>query len=366
MSNITGRWITPDEAMNPHYWARHARETVRFADSLGEILKDPQRVLLEVGPGRTLTTFAMQHPDKTAERLVLSSIVPVPEADTAALLDSLGRLWLAGKAINWRGFYAHEQRLRVPLPTYPFQRQRYWIEGRPKAPVAAPGDRFIRGSHRDRNGRAAGGAARASRRAERLRAAERPRWKKRWRKSGRRFSACRRSAWMIAILTWAAIRCLPFRSSPRSIRRLAANFRSRPSSRIRPSGNWRRWWRSLRPNQPSAQASGSAGAASPGRTSITFQSKGDRPPFFFLHGDWAGGGFYCGHLMERLGDNQPFYTLPPYRSGRKDMLPFQELIDKYYAVLRAHTPRGPYIMGGYCIGGTIALGGGAALRGGRR
>ena len=56
VSNVTGTWISPDEATNPRYWARHLRQTVRFSDCLSELLAEPNRVLLEVGPGRTLAT----------------------------------------------------------------------------------------------------------------------------------------------------------------------------------------------------------------------------------------------------------------------------------------------------------------------
>ncbi len=73
---------------------------------------------------------------------------------------------------------------------------------------------------------------------------------------------------------------------------------------------------------------------------ITYQKKGSRPPFFFLHGDWAGGGFYCGRLLEKLGGDQPFYSLPPYRSGKTEPFRFEEMVDKYYNAIRAHTPRG--------------------------
>jgi amino acid adenylation domain-containing protein len=137
VSNITGRWITPKEATDPHYWATHARETVRFADGLGEILKDPQRALLEVGPGRALATFANQHQDKSTDRVVVSSILPSNEPEIVEMLNALGRLWLAGKPVDWSGFYVHEKRQRIPLPTYPFERKRFWIEpNRTSAPTS--------------------------------------------------------------------------------------------------------------------------------------------------------------------------------------------------------------------------------------
>jgi len=130
ISNVTGTWITADEAMDPHYWATHLRQTVRFADGIGELLKESARILLEVGPGRTLSTLARQHPDCTSDRAVLSSVrhPKDQQSDVAFLLNTLGKLWLAGGKVDWSGFYTHERRHRLPLPTYPFDRRRYWVE----------------------------------------------------------------------------------------------------------------------------------------------------------------------------------------------------------------------------------------------
>jgi amino acid adenylation domain-containing protein len=132
LSNLTGTWITAAEATDPAYWVRHLRETVRFAAGLTELLADPERVLLEVGPGRTLTTLARQSAGRSGSHLLLSSLrrPQDQDADAALLLTTLGRLWLAGVEPDWAGFHGSERRRRVALPTYPFERQRYWIEQR--------------------------------------------------------------------------------------------------------------------------------------------------------------------------------------------------------------------------------------------
>ncbi|WP_218081869.1 type I polyketide synthase [Anthocerotibacter panamensis] len=132
LSNVTGTWITAEEATDPDYWVRHLREPVQFDAGLHELLTDPERILLEVGPGVTLSTLAQE---KAAGHLVLCSL-PHPRAeekDSATLLKSLGQLWLAGTDIDWSGFYAHERRLRLVLPTYPFERERYWLDPQPAA-----------------------------------------------------------------------------------------------------------------------------------------------------------------------------------------------------------------------------------------
>jgi acyl transferase domain-containing protein/acyl carrier protein len=130
LSNVTGTWITDAEAMDPNYWARHLRQTVHFAEGVGELLKDPARVLLEIGPGQTLTSLAKQQAGKSADHIMLSSMHHPRKAqsDDEFILNALGKLWLAGAKIDWRGFYGQERRHRLPLPTYPFERQRYWVE----------------------------------------------------------------------------------------------------------------------------------------------------------------------------------------------------------------------------------------------
>ncbi|MEW6734449.1 MAG: beta-ketoacyl synthase N-terminal-like domain-containing protein, partial [Acidobacteriota bacterium] len=135
LSNVTGNWISPKEAMDANYWARHLRETVRFADGLQELLKDPDRVLLEVGPGQTLSTLARLYSHNGTERVILSSLrhPQLQQSDLAFLFHTLGKLWLAGVKVDWSGFSASEQRHRVPLPTYPFERVRYWIEPKKEA-----------------------------------------------------------------------------------------------------------------------------------------------------------------------------------------------------------------------------------------
>jgi phthiocerol/phenolphthiocerol synthesis type-I polyketide synthase E len=148
VSNLTGTWITAAQATDPTYWAGHLRQPVRFAAGVAELLGDPRRILLEVGPGRTLTTLASRHPEKTEQVVVASLGHPQDGAeDQAALLSALGRLWLAGLRLDWAGFHGDERRTRVPLPTYPFERQRYWIAPRELAvlpaevPAAAAGKR---------------------------------------------------------------------------------------------------------------------------------------------------------------------------------------------------------------------------------
>lgn len=134
ISCVTGDWQNDGLGSSPDYWSRHCREPVRFSEGLLTLCKDQHPILLEVGPGRTLSVFAAQ----TIGRDQLPAIVQsLPEHDNAAaaqhfVADAHGRLWMAGSDLPWPG-KPNDPRTAVPLPTYPFQRQRHWIEAPPSA-----------------------------------------------------------------------------------------------------------------------------------------------------------------------------------------------------------------------------------------
>jgi non-ribosomal peptide synthase protein (TIGR01720 family) len=137
ISCVTGEWITAREATDANYWARQLRAPVRFADGLRELLKDGDRVLLETGPGHTLNRLAKQQVGKGAGQVVgMMGRADERSSDEKLLMRALGRLWVAGVAIDWAKLHTGEQRRRVSLPTYPFERERYWIDRRPETQPA--------------------------------------------------------------------------------------------------------------------------------------------------------------------------------------------------------------------------------------
>jgi NAD(P)-dependent dehydrogenase (short-subunit alcohol dehydrogenase family)/malonyl CoA-acyl carrier protein transacylase/acyl carrier protein len=130
ISNVSGTWIKEQEATDPQYWARHLRHTVCFADGMRTLLETPGRILLEVGPGRGLSSLAKQYLMKGDGHSTFASTRhrQDKQPDTAFLLTTLGRLWLSGSTVDWAALYAHERRRHISLPTYPFERQRFWVE----------------------------------------------------------------------------------------------------------------------------------------------------------------------------------------------------------------------------------------------
>jgi acyl transferase domain-containing protein len=139
VSNRTGTWITPEEATSPAYYASHLRHAVRFEDGVRTIAADSSVILLEVGPGNALTTLARLTLGKDAARAVSSLGHPRDKRpDDEALLESAGRLWLAGANLDWKGLHDGEAARRVPLPTYPFERKRFWVEASAARGAHAP------------------------------------------------------------------------------------------------------------------------------------------------------------------------------------------------------------------------------------
>jgi len=130
VSNVTGDWITAQEATDPRYWARHVRDTVRFADGVNTLCSGTDIMLVELGPGRALVPDVLQHTVSTqSDRVVVSSLPGAVggQSDRAALLTAAGRLWLAGRE---HPFPAHPAGRRTALPTYPFERVTYRLGSR--------------------------------------------------------------------------------------------------------------------------------------------------------------------------------------------------------------------------------------------
>ena len=128
LSNVTGTWITNDQATDPEHWVRHLVEPVRFGAILTELLSESARVLVEAGPGQGLSSMALQlgGGGPVAVPVLRATWDRLP--DTAFLLGALARLWLAGLPVDWAGFTAHESRRMLRLPTYPFEKKRFWID----------------------------------------------------------------------------------------------------------------------------------------------------------------------------------------------------------------------------------------------
>ena len=129
VSSATGTWITLEEATSPDYWTRHLRNAVRFSTGVQRLLDRENTVLLEVGPGRVLVTLARQNLPRGASSISISSLSEQNDGhgDHDVAVQALGALWVAGAKPDWHKFHASSRRQRVSLPTYPFERKRFWL-----------------------------------------------------------------------------------------------------------------------------------------------------------------------------------------------------------------------------------------------
>jgi amino acid adenylation domain-containing protein len=133
ISCVTGEWITAKEVEDPAFWSRLLNDTVRFSRgirNLIEIKKEKNPVFIEVGPGRDLTVMVRRYMDEKAGQQAVNLVRPRQQevSDDYYLLERIGRLWLYGVPIDWEGYYNHEKRFRISLPTYSFDKYRYWPE----------------------------------------------------------------------------------------------------------------------------------------------------------------------------------------------------------------------------------------------
>ena len=130
ISSVTGNWMSDENALSPDYWVQHMRRTVMFSDAIETAWKDTSRVLLESGPRATSATLASQHITLPGKQFAIPSLSDKSDENTewTSILKAIGKLWLAGISIDWNSFYKHENRKRIPLPSYSFEKTSYWVE----------------------------------------------------------------------------------------------------------------------------------------------------------------------------------------------------------------------------------------------
>ncbi|MFC9312027.1 SDR family NAD(P)-dependent oxidoreductase, partial [Streptomyces sp. NPDC057011] len=124
VSDLTGRLASAEELASPDYWTRHIRETVRFADALRTLRDEGAGVFVELGPDAVLTTMAAD----TLPDAVLLPVLRRDRAESAALPEALGGLWAAGAPVDWAAYFGGRLAPPAALPTYPFRRDRYWLD----------------------------------------------------------------------------------------------------------------------------------------------------------------------------------------------------------------------------------------------
>jgi acyl transferase domain-containing protein/acyl carrier protein len=126
ISNLTGTWIDDRQVMQAQYWIDHLLNPVKFSAGLTELQQTPH-ILVEVGPSTTLCSLA-KHNGVTTPIVAINRHPQDQQSDRTALAKAIAQLWQQGLTINWQALHTSEQPHRIPLPTYPFEHQSYWIE----------------------------------------------------------------------------------------------------------------------------------------------------------------------------------------------------------------------------------------------
>lgn len=129
ISNLTGQRVSGRLASDPQYWIDHLRSTVKFSQGLESIMTSKNVLFIEVGPGRSLSTFVGSNESKQAGHQVINLLghVKEPNQEVYNVMLGLGKLWLHGIEPDWKAFYANEKRLKVSLPTYSFDKFKYTV-----------------------------------------------------------------------------------------------------------------------------------------------------------------------------------------------------------------------------------------------
>jgi len=362
VSNTSGSWITEEEACDPYYWARHLRQTVDFFSCTKTLLETPLRIMLEIGPGQTLQFLSGQHPDKQEGHIFLaSSRRPVERKDDMqVILNTLGTLWQAGITINWPNLHLPEKRRRIPLPTYPFERQRYWLQDETQKPAnTADPEQFSRQS-----GVSEGVTKSQKTVTPTTETAEHTQlefelllsnvWQellpgKRTIKPDDNFfelgGDSLQAVQMFAIIEKETGINLPMATllDTPTFSGIVDKFAQKGESKTEATRNTQKRNTKRETTDPWACL-------------VPIQPEGNRPPFFCVHGVGSNTLNYR-VFVSPLGMHQPLYGLQakgldgisePLRS-------IEEMASHYIQEIRRIQPTGPYYLGGASFGGTVAL-----------
>jgi acyl transferase domain-containing protein/thioesterase domain-containing protein len=338
-ANFTGGWMTDEQAIDPVYWANHLRHSVRFSDNLRVVAQRfNSPILLEIGPGNTLCAIARQHAEDVAGLPAVSSVrhprQHVP--DQAFFLRALGALWCHGAAIDLSALNSGEVRSRVPLPGYPFERQRYWIGGEARK---AKDDGWA-GFRLWRSGRTAH--------------PERPLVKKKTGEQRQLIAEDLIQIWCNVLGTQniglddnffdlgghslMAVNIIVELEKIIGVRLPLATLIEAPTIR--------QFIRLL-----DTRKSGSSWSCM-----VPLHTTGSKKPFFFMHS-------HGGNILEYrpfvnlLKNDRPIYALQcrGLDGSPLEESSIEEMAAAYLKEVRAVQPQGPYFLGGYCFGGHLAL-----------
>ncbi len=350
ISNVTGNWMSHEQWSNANYWAEHLQATVRFSAGMSQILQNPAHVLLEVGPGHTLTTLTRAQANFGAERVVVQSMrhPQDQQTDTQCLLHALGRLWLAGVAIDWAKITL-DKRQRVALPTYPFERKRYWVEQFVNT-AASQGPNLLEAAQ--------GGYSlpEPGEQAETSTGYERP-------NLSSEYVAPSTTLEQTIGALWGAVLGVPligihdnfFELGGDSL--LALQVATHLAEKVHANVGMRSLFEAPTIAELAqliqAQTAEHANVQS---ALVRLQPQGQASPFFCIHPMSGMANVYAG-LAQLLGTQRPFYGVQAFglEHPESPLNDVKVMAQRYLSDMRTVQPQGPYLLGGWSMGGSIAF-----------
>ncbi|NES83520.1 MAG: alpha/beta fold hydrolase [Moorea sp. SIO2B7] len=321
LSNVTGTWITAEQAVNPRYWAQHLRQTVRFSQGVQQLLKQPETILLEVGPGRTLSTLTKRHSQKAVEQLVLTSVrhPRQQQSDLGFLLTTVEQLREAGVPVDWDRCHGQTPD-QQDIPRHKGQEDDAQKDNStliaPDQPQPQSSNTFV--PPRDDLER---------------------QLTKIWQNVlGIKSISVTDNFYdlggdsLLAVRLFAEIEKVFQKKLPLASLLMAPTVAQLVNQ--------------LRQDQ----------GAAPWSSVVPIQPNGSKPPLFCIHG--AGGNILSFRDLARcLGSEQPFYGLQSLGLDGKQtpLTTVEDMARCYLQEIRSIQPKGPYFLSGYCFGGKIAL-----------
>ncbi|MBU0729754.1 MAG: acyltransferase domain-containing protein, partial [Proteobacteria bacterium] len=344
ISNLTGTWIN-DQDLRAEYWADHLRNTVRFSDGIKNLAAENDYIFLEIGPGNVLSTLTKSHFNAAQMPPVLSAMRHPKDdtSDTAFILKTLGSLWLEGCTIDWNNFYKGEKRSRIPLPTYPFDRKRHWVDPTipPQGFAAMRAGLITAGTHTQTCQEDSRQIIHEQRSSKPVAPGNDPEQGlvKIWQRVlGHGDIGIHDSFFDIGGNSLNGVRVFTHIYEDFGLRIPLATLFSAPTiellARVIRQESFDRSWSSL----------------------VEIQASGTKPPFFCIHSE--GGNIVEYYpLSKHCGTDQPFYGIQARGlSGEQiEGTSVREMARHYLEDIRKKQPSGPYFLGGFCLGGLIAF-----------
>jgi len=335
ISAVRGDWVSPDEVADPDYWVENIRQPVRFADAVEKLFDRPEWIMLETGPGNTLTSMAKQHPGMPPEQVLIQSLrhPKMQQDDNVFVMNTLGRLWSCGYPVEWGRIYKDNPVHRISLPTYAFQRVRCWID-----PVQKGAEIL---SNRAETGNTTNGDGDSEGLQERNMVDELTTiWQEflgieNIKKDDNFFELGGNS--LIAIQLFDELKYKLGIQLP-----LSALFEAPTIEQIA---------KLIEPLKKGTQVKKK-------HTSVLvkIQGEGKKKPFFCVHGHFGNVLFFY-ELANLLGKTRPFYGVQSVGlSGEEPPLTsIEEMADRIINEMKEVQPRGPYSFGGYCYGTLVSI-----------